>query len=336
MISPVSLAWQMPDLSANPNLRIGFLALCALFIILSIWDGRREGLGRKSFGVIALIGGVCVGYFAADFWGMLAGQFLSYPPAVLRVIGGFGGFVLFSVVFSLIGMIVFRPTRKVEDPELKRMVGIGGAVAGLVLGLLSVLLILVMIRIVGHLGESFIRGYGPLLETRSQEEDSLEIPAETQLALDSLAWIVRLNSSLETLPGEGAIAKIDPVPDKTYRLTDKMIRVLSDPAALQRMTNQPETRRLLDDPQVKELLADEEIATLAEERDIHRLMSHPRILTLAQDPEVTALLEEYELEAALDQALNGPGSPPAQSGTATHPEQNSPPPIIVIEPVEGS
>ena len=97
-------------------------------------------------------------------------------------------------------MLVFRPTRKVKDPELKRMVGIGGAIAGVVLGIISVLLILVMVRVVGQFGGSFIRGYGPTLEAREEMEDAPEIPAQTQLALDTLAWITRLNASLETLP----------------------------------------------------------------------------------------------------------------------------------------
>ena len=74
-VAPFS-AWITPDLSPSPGMRIGFIALGLLFILLSALDGRREGLGRKSFGVIALIGGICVGYFGADFWGVLAGKFL--------------------------------------------------------------------------------------------------------------------------------------------------------------------------------------------------------------------------------------------------------------------
>ncbi|MDP0494624.1 MAG: CvpA family protein [Verrucomicrobiota bacterium JB024] len=346
MVLPLFPAWMMPDLTASSGLRIGFLALCALFILLSALDGRREGLGRKSFGVIALIGGVLAGYFGADFWGALAGKFLPYPPPALKVVGGFGGFLIFSLGFSLIGMLVFRPTRKVKDPELKRMVGIGGAIAGLVLGALSVLLLLIMVRIAGHFGESFIRGYGPALEQNSQSEEAVDIPPQTELALDSLAWIVRLNRSLEGLPGEGAIAAIDPVPDKTYRVMDKTVRVLSDPVALERMANQPQTRQLLDEPVVQQMLQDEEIAALAREQDIHGLMSHPRVMALAQDPELAALLETYQLEAALDAALDGPPSPPvpasgaSPSGTpSTAPGDQSArpqPPLIIIEPVEGS
>lgn len=329
-------AWIMPDLTATPSLRIGFLALCALFILLSILDGRREGLGRKSFGVIALIGGICVGYFGADFWGALAGKFLPYPPAVLRLFGGIGGFLLFSVGFSLIGMFVFRPTRKVDDPELKRMVGTGGALAGFVLGVLSVLLMLVMIRVVGQFGESFIRGYGPVLEANSLREDSEDVPAEAQLALNSLGWIARLNASLEGLPGDGLIARIDPVPEKTYRVTDKVVRVLSNPVALDTLAQQPQTRRLLDDPLVQELIADEEITTLAEQRDLQGLMSHPKVVALAHDGQFSQLLEEYELEAELDKALNAPAQAPGSFPAPGQAGQNATPQVIIIEPVEGS
>ncbi|QYY35881.1 CvpA family protein [Ruficoccus sp. ZRK36] len=335
MSPTVCLAWSMPDLSPSPALRTGFLVVVALALVFSVLDGYRDGLGRKVFGIIALLGGIAAGYYGASFWGELVGNFVTYPPLVLRIIGGISGFMIFSIGFSLIGMLVFRPTRKVKDPELRRMVGIGGMVTGTLLGILSIMLLIVMIRVTGSFGASFIRSYGPTIAENSRSEQPTEVKPEATLALDALAWIARLNHSLTGLPGLKALDVFDPVPVETYRVADKSFRVLADPTAILVLADLPETRELLNDPAVQDLLQDPEILALAQKRDINGIISHPRVVALAQNEDLDALLERYNFEAALDATLAQRKANQQQPARRSE-DPNAQPsePIIIIEPID--
>lgn len=344
MLVDLVLAQADPDLTGSKELRALFVAISAGFILFSALDGWREGLGRKLFGIIALTGGVCVGYFGASFWGGFAGRFLDYPPFALRLIGGFVGGVGFCIIFGIIGMLAFRPTRKIEDPQMKRIVGVGGAIAGTVLGFITVMLLMVILRVAGQFGYSFVAVYKPVMEANQQlpEEEQAELPPETDIAIDALTWIARMNNSLEGLPGEGVAAAIDPVPEKAYRVIDKILRVTTDPEALRRMAEQPETRQLLDEPVVQAMLQDEELAALARERDIDGLMRHPNMLALTRNEELIATLESYDLEGQLDKALEGQTEASTNPGTNPtiiidqQPDNADRQPFLIIEPIEES
>jgi hypothetical protein len=257
------------------------LAVVGLLLVFTV-SGIYQGLVPQLFriGALLLIWLLVkpLGYvFSLFFW-----------PFGIRGMTGFylGVFVGAVVVYgglSLLGRYLSDRFINTRTSRMELHSKLGGYL-GFIKGLLVVALLLFLL---GALPEGYL-GKKPQLGAQVKG-----------------SWAVTLSNLVNPLP---RLTFFDDL--SAYQ------RLLQDPAAMGRLTDQPAFQQLQEQPAVKEALADPEVVRKLEEQDYRYLLANPKVARILWDPEVRRLLLQLDPRAALQAPPPSTGAPASGPGEA--------------------
>lgn len=295
----------------------GFWLLCALFVLLRLAVGWREGLGRQLF-ALAAIG---LAWWAAFTLGPVLAPglrpFLPVPDFVLSVLtGALVGLVVYHVV-NILGRTLTRRTREREPGAGRLAWGVGGMVLGGVGALVNLWVVCIGLRLLGSVAEGHVRaeeerradGVPPRTTARDVEPSRPPAVRRRGEATSPGAWeaglrgLAEVRNTLETGVVGEVVTALDPVPARIYATLNKLARVVSDPAALGRFRNGVFAREFSADPRLMALLDDPAVSRDLAAKDYRALLTSPRLREAANDRGLAARLKRFDLERALDAAL---------------------------------
>lgn len=279
-----------------------FWLACALWLFIRVWRGWGEGLPREVCAVLALVGGALGGWLLAPSAAALlqTSGLAAYPEPALRTIGGALAGLLIWFVIGTVGRVLFKTTGQQTFAPVRLVYGAGGALVGLVLGLVGVVLLVSGVRLLGTVAEA---ARNPPTTAATSQPNTPRL----QRTADGLHG---LKQSLENGPGGGLLELLDPVPADTYRQLGDIARIAADPRAQERLLDDPRVRRLADHPRIVALREDPALARALEQKDFARLLRDQRILALAQDPQIQAEIRAIDWSAALQHALRASSPEP--------------------------
>jgi len=249
-----------------------------LYLLFEIWRGWRRGVVRHGISVLALLTAGGVGWIFAWMTGLVADLVVPFPYPVGRVLFGLAAGLAFYAAAVVLSSLLFRKTSE-QEPGLGRLLyGAGGAVFGLVFGLLIL-----------WGGLSIFRALGAVAEARP------EVAAEAPL--------VAIKESLEEGVTGRLVDKVDIVPANVYGLITKLLRVTQSPEATARFFEYPGTQELLAGGNLGQFFTDPDLAEAAAGGNVFGLLTNPKLFEIASDPGVQQAVTGFDLEKALDYAL---------------------------------
>lgn len=276
-----------PDVIAGDPVWQKIAGLSALiFLLWNMREGLRNGFWRKLSGLIAIGAAWAAASVFNDSLAEILARYISYPVILLR---GLAGILIALAVFLLVKGIG-KPRAAAEGKDAPKHSGFFGLVAGFFVGALWIVVVWSAVRFTGTLAECALQTTGqPTAQSAAQHPN--------------LAALVKLKTSLDMgLVGEWT-KPLDPLPERFYRLSEKTVRLLANPAACRALAKNPQLKPLLDDPQVTALTHDPEVQQLVREHNFHTLLRNEKVRTAADSPQVQAKLESLDMEAAIDAAL---------------------------------
>lgn len=305
LLGTVAVLPSPPDPAAETWAR-GFWVCCGLFLLLRTWQGWREGLARQLVTGVALVAAYAVGVWGGPVLGPSLRPVLAAPDLVLSVTAGvLAGAVAYFLV-NAFGRRVFPRTRDRAPGPGRLLWGGLGALVGLALAGVSLWVLLIGVRLVGAVAEGHVQAVEPTrggarrLPPAAPESAPTPVNATFEEGLRGLA---RVKHALDRgVPGE-IMAAVDPVPPAAYLTLNKLARVSSDPAAMERFRNHAVVREIGADPKLTALVEDPTISRELAARNYRALLTHPRILAAANDRRLAAKLRGFDLGKALNEAL---------------------------------
>lgn len=289
----------MPEDAADRYQLIFFVA-AAVFILVQMVRGWRLGVVRQLVHLLAML----VAYVVA----LLAGKFaapifhpLGYPDIIASLIAGLVVAAIVYVSITTAGAILFRRTDQQAIRLVRLGYGAGGSLIGLIVGIVTVWIVVVGIRMLGSVAEAEVAiSHQPVLVSRSARAPALQV--HPGAFVENLA---RMKQSLDHGATGEMMQRLDPFPDKTYAIVAKISRVLSSPESMARFLDYPGAKTLSEQPRIVALQNDPLIVREVEQRHYLDLLKNEHIVAAANDPEVAALVKNFDLEKALDYALGG-------------------------------
>jgi len=180
--------------------------------------------------------------------------------------------------------------------------GLGGAICGILYGLLLLWAGITLIRGMGALGE--MRVVLAHNEGRSQTGE--------QTAL----FLIKLKESLELGVAGSSLKRVDPLPASFYDNIVKASMVAGNQQALKRFFQYPKMQEFLKNPRVATVFQDPVLERAAQSHNILLLLRNKNVLAAVYDPQVLNGLKDLDLTAALDYALESENL--LQSGKYRH------------------
>ncbi|MFI0347426.1 MAG: hypothetical protein ACH346_01455 [Chthoniobacterales bacterium] len=277
--------------SASPQWQHWIFIAAATWLLFETWRGWRLGLIRGVLRVMTLLAAwLAASAAAAAVSGALAVFFRTPPsifPTIAATIVGLGVYFFSAFIAGLL----FKKTTD-HHGLLRWILGLGGAICGLLFGLFFL-----------WGGISLIRSLGVLGEMRLLEEKQKGLPpGSDQLACN----LVRLSKSLELGSTGRFLMQVDPLSTTFYDNARKFMVVVSDRDALMRFVTAPATQKLLQNPRFMMVLRDPQIQAALASRDILPLFKNKNIQAAFHDPEVIEQLKAFDLTSALNYALQKP------------------------------
>ena len=271
------------DIQGSLGWQTTFVLISAGWLLLSVMRGWVKGLIYQLLAIVAVIGaGFLVSWFAGPFAELLHSttNLSGLTLTLLAVVLVWG--IAYNVIL-LIGRILFKRTRD-QDPGVVRLIyGFGGALVGLIYGLIFIWVIVIGVRVIGRVAENEV-------EIQRSRSDPLPV------------WIMnaaKLKNSVELGVGRAVITTVDPLPSDFYREIDLCSRLIANPQAIRKMIEYPGFKHLWQNPKITSLEHDPEIVAALQKGNILILMSHPKIVALLNDPELRAVFSREQLDAAL-------------------------------------
>lgn len=295
----------------SPMWQGGLMLFAVLFLVFETWRGWRAGFARAGINFAAIVLSTVVGLFAAR---MAAAPFGGFQDAggfmaALVVGGGLGTFVFF--ILWLTGIIFFKRTDHQASGIFRLFWGSGGAIFGLLMGLLIL-----------WGGISVIRSLGSLAEARVEvAKDAAPPPIPGAPATPASApppmasGLLKLKESLELGPAGKFVESVDVMPPDFYELIVQVGRLSSDQQALMRFFEYPGMQEVIQSPKFAELFNDPAIVKAAEERNMAALLTNPKLLAAVKDPALVERLKKVDLRAAVKFSLEKPASPGDERST---------------------
>jgi hypothetical protein len=256
---------------------------CAIWLLLSIIRGWMNGLLRQILAILAIIG---AGFLASLFAGSLSSFLQTRINLSGLVVGLLSVLLVWVIAYNIIilgGRILFKKTRDYDSGLVRLIFGLGGALIGLVYGLIFFWMITISIRVVGRVAEN-------------------QVAAENARSAPTPVWIVnaaKLKNSVELGVGRGLLNAVDPIPRDFYRTLDLCGRIASNPQRIQRALMYPGFEHLLENPKIRRLISDPEILEAVRSGNVFGVISNSKIVALWSDPEIRATLSPQQIEAAL-------------------------------------
>jgi len=260
--------------------------IIGLFLLYQAYRGWKLGPVR----ILVRIGGLAAAYMAGYLLGGSVGplfSFTGYPNFVLSVLGGVAvGLVAYWIIL-FVGSVLFKKTSDQEYGLTWLLYGVTGSFLGLAWGAIFLYLFAIGLQLVG----SFAEGATARKGEEVQEGTFGHRVVALKRALD------------EVLPRNGLARKLDPIPEQTYVLIQKLGRLASSTEALSRFSMYPGVADLATNPKIQALKDDPEIAEAIRQRRFFQLLRHPLIVKTANDPKLNEQLRKFDLEKALDYAI---------------------------------
>ncbi|HEY5754113.1 MAG TPA: CvpA family protein [Chthoniobacterales bacterium] len=278
------------------GLHILIVSLSLLVVIYSGWSGWRNGVVRQVCRFVAL----GAAYVAAAVGGQVLAPMLplsDWPPMAVQTITAVGAGALAFLAVTLLSNVLFRKTSEQESGVVRFLFGAGGALLGLIIGAVFLLVLLTGVRMIGTVASAQIA----VAEKRHETFSPKRLRYLTEVA--RAKWIVE-NGAAGPL-----LQSIDPIPNSVYSTLDKIARVTADPAAMQRLVEFPATRQLARHPSLANVVRDPAILEELGKRDFLALLRNPKVLGSLLDKSLRPALQKFDLTGALDYALNPPPKP---------------------------
>ncbi len=273
----------------------GWLWLVAgLYLLFEMWRGWRRGVVRHGVSVLALIGASGVGWIFAYMTGWISDRIIPLTPPTGRIIFGCFAGLVFYLAAVVISSLLFKKTSQQSSGLVRLVYGAGGAVFGLIFGLLVLWGGLSMVRAVGAVAEG--------------QQAVLAQTGGPGLALDS--QLASIKQSLEAGSSGRVVDRVDAVPPNLYSLITKLVQVTGSPEATARFLAYPGSQKLLAETKLGTLFADPSVMEGVSEGNYLALLSNPKLVEIASDPAVQKAFAGFELEKALDYALHPPPPSP--------------------------
>jgi hypothetical protein len=292
-------------LDGSPEWQRYIFIAASLFLIWEIWRGWRLGAVRSLLRLTALFCAWAVGSGAAGVTGTILAFFSKTPPLLAPAIAGLMVALIIYGLISLLAGLLFKTTEN-HSGVIRWGFGVGGALCGVIYGLLLLWGGITLIRSLGALGE---------LRMIQAQHEGRSIATEKQAL-----FLARLRASLELGVTGRRLKEADPLPSSFYDCIVKASMVAGDQQALGRFLQDPATLKLLGNASLSALLQDPEVERASRTRNFLPLIRNRHVLAALEDPQLLGQLRDFNLSAVLDHALQGE-EPPA----AKHPpSRNSP------------
>ena len=263
-----------------------------LYLFFEVWRGWRRGVVRHGVSVLALVGAGGVGWIFAWMTGYVSDRIVPFPVPVGRILFGLAAGMAFYLAAVVLSSLLFKKTSQQSAGLVRLFYGAGGAVFGLVFGLLIL-----------WGGVSLVRAVGAVAEGERAAAASIQ-PAVTDPSF------IALKETLEQGAPGRIVDRVDMLPPNIYTLITKLVQVTRSPEAVARFFEYPGTQELLGGSKLGELFIDPGVADAAAGGNIFSLLSNPKLLEIASDPGVQQAVAGYDLEKALDYALQEPATSP--------------------------
>jgi len=291
-------------LQGSPQWQHAILAFAAVFLLWQVWRGWRLGAVRGLLRLGALFCAWTGGSAAAGATGTAIAFFSKVPPLLAPAVAGLSAGLGIYLLLTLLAGLLFKTTGN-HTGVVRWGFGAGGALCGLLYGLIFLLGGVTVIRGLGALGD--LR----LLQARREHRD----PASEKTAL----FLIRLKASLELGVTGRRLREADPLPTAFYDTVVKISMIAGDPRCLDRFIRDPATLRILEDPNVSALLGDPAFERAQQTRNILPLLRNKHLQAALRDPSLRARILAFDLQAVLDHAL---GADPVRPSPSS---RNSPP-----------
>jgi hypothetical protein len=299
----------MPE--GSPRLQGILLLIGALFLLYQAWRGWRAGIVRGGINFAALVVSAVFGTFAAQAGASMAGGWDSVSGTVTGFVVGSVSIIIVFFVIWFLGAVLFKRTEHQGTVVVRFFYGFGGAVFGVLIGIVILWGGVTIIRSLGSIAKGTIEGQ----KAQQQAIATLPpgMPAPEPVSLPLVDGLVKLKDSLEMGPAGKVVEKVDVLPPEIYQVMADVPRLAGDPQALVRFSEYPGIQDLLNNPRIIELLNNPELAAAAERKDYLGMMRNKALLEAVEDPSVLEQAKKIDLKAAMKFALEKPTPTPAPS-----------------------
>ena len=278
--------------------------VASVFLLWEIYRGWRLGAVRGLLRLTALFCAWIGGSAVAGATGTAVALFSKVPPLLAPAVAGICVGLGIYLAISLLAGLLFKTTGN-HSGVIRLGFGLGGALCGIIYGLLLL-----------WAGISLIRGLGVLGEMRVlQARHEGRALGTEQKAL----FLIKLKESLELGVTGRTLKDTDPLPTVFYDDLVKLSMVAGDPQSLERFFKFPQTLSLLSNPAIASIVQDPSVQRAVDNRNILPLLENKNVMAALRDPDLIGLLRSFNLTAALDFALepaarakNPPPAPASQ------------------------
>jgi hypothetical protein len=279
----------------SPQWQQYILIAAGLFLLWEVWSGWRLGAVRGLLRLAALFCAWIGGSTAAGATGTVVAFFSKVPPLLAPGVAGLVVGIGIYVGISFLSGLLFKKTEH-HSGVVRLGFGLGGAICGIIYGLLFLWAGITLIRGMGALGE--LRVVQARNEGRSMEAEKTAL------------FLMRLKASLELGVTGKSLKKADPLPTVFYDDIVKISMVAGNQQAIERFVQYPGTLQILSNPKVAAILQDPAFEKAAEGRNILPLLQNKHVQAAANDPKLLSELKAFDLTSALDYALQPEIVPP--------------------------
>lgn len=287
----------------SPFWQVVLIAAALVFLLWEVWRGWRAGIVRSGVSLAAMVLSGLVGYAAAHIAAIPFGGFEGFSGAMVGLfVGGGVGLAVFIFIWVL-GALLFKRTEHQPGSLVRLLWGGGGALLGLLTGLIVVWSCISVVRSLGVLAEAQV-------ETR-------EAASQAPSALAN--GLVTLRDSLEMGPAGRVVQAVDPVEPEVYSLLLQLGKLSGDQATMMRFIQYPGIQSVMESPRMVELVNNPDIIRAAEDRNIFAIMSHPALRAALEDPAFMGEIKKIDLAAALKYATTPKPSPGSSKSVAVPP-----------------
>lgn len=261
-----------------------------LYLLFEIWRGWRRGVVRHGVSVFALLTAGGIGWIFAWMTGAISDRIIPLPPPGGRFVFGLAAGLVFYVAAVVLSSLLFKKTSQQSAGIVRLFYGAGGALFGLIFGLLVL-----------WGGVTIFRTLGAVAEGKEQ------------LAAGSSAdsSLVAVKESLERGLAGGVVEKVDILPTSFYGTLTKLVQVTGSPEAAARLFTYPPLQELLGQPKIAVIFTDPSVSKAATKGNYFALLSSSKLAAAASDPEVQKSFSDFDWQKALDYALQESAPSPA-------------------------
>ena len=295
-----------PVVDSGSGWQYVFVSLAIVVLLLEIIHGWRLGLVRQLVRMIAIVVAYSCAFFGARATVPLMRSFFKLPDPILAVLGGAIVAAILFAAINVTGAFLFKKTAQQKSRFLRLIWGSTGAFVGILLGLFTIWLGFVGIRMLGSVAEARLQTPTVPMAAAGRPGAAAPIQAESAVSPSPnplLATLANMKNSLESGRIGEAVRTIDPLPPSLYRVLEKAGHVASNVQSAEKFLSYPGAREISEHPKVVALRNDSRVMELIASGHIFELMKNERMIEAMNDPTLQARVKKFDLERALDYAL---------------------------------